>query len=1457
MPIVQINHTAPHSMCDDPIDHHHVSQPHALDDIAVSQSSPQTSPSLDVRLGHSDATHAVQDPSNSPNDRGHDILCSRPTSGNEHGYGTASAAGAAGSSSGPTFSTSSHSHHRLPHPRDVLNQRHHHGHTLTGHNAPSSSAAGRRAVLDHHHHAGHNIGHGILRRHPHPRSPSQQHPLTHSRLHVHMQSGMHLRILGHGHRHPAAPVSSNGPQGHGQPRRLSMPPSFHSRARQGGRLGDGAVQSQEGTEYLDNVRGRFSSLPGVHPPPPRFSHGGVYRNHAHGSFDFSRHSLHTIESCSAEGDASVGDGEHGDTSAPPKSLSPTPSSSPPPVPPDSPPGRAKTSTSVAHFGPELRTELRTMYHEDFPAGHSVEQDETVQQALPGLLCHPVVSAGSGCGGAVSGPPPVIAGELPGPGSGNNSVAPRRSGSGPTPSANVSGAPSSSPVPGSGSVPGHPARSHLPQAQSLAPAPPTAPPPAHVSVSAPTPVRKRRDSLTPAPISPRERDTTPTMTMASLRPRVPLLPPNTLYHRFNQLTHETLEGEGSCLALKDVVALTRQDADIKARVKAWKESSGDVPEGFSVLGSSLEEVLLYASKPVEIGEHTHDLPILVVACVEELNRTGIYQPLLFRALPSRSQHTLLLSVYDSSVDFGLHFTPRGQAMPGLCALLASFASALPEPLLPRAVYGPLWERAVTPSVYEAERKAAEEEDEERGRPQPRRPYSFPMMPKQITAQSSPERERIRAEKERKGRALREAAEREQVRIAQVLLRMAPRGQASLLAYLCGFFAQVEFAPENGMSFEDVARIFAVPMLGGGKKGPNEAGSARGFANGGEVTGTHGGENGDLQADASQGMTSREQSEYMLVWLLERWSRISDGLFDETCGLDPSLSGPSPSSSLEGSGLKGKVGQKIRPKSGDFVTGTKIIKGREELVANHIRKPSDHDLRLARACGYELELTRDTFEDIEPPASAARASLLQGLPQKHNQPPAPTYDQVSGPTRRSLPSGSLPASRRPSIPDLGQRARRPSFPEECQALRPSFTPGMRCGCPWHQQHPPSPMSVCPSPNLGYGPPPPLYANWYPHPSEPNMDMPPPPDPIPPPPQTSYFMRRDFVAPYPFRPPMRPDGALSSPMDVDVTPLPVKVDVARPLTNVDPNNPLGLEVEHDRDGAGSPAAVALAGTDHRLQFSPSDSEPQQYPSQSPRARREKRGMDRSTHSDTEESGGRRTKPYARSPHVKNASLSTSNPFASGFDTQDSLHSHGRESRSSRGAGFKVSSSGSSNGIPTTGASGRKSVRALSLSPTPYVHVDVPHSAATTSFSSLALNSPPNSPPKQPLTSPFMDVRTWLQDQSSPPSSASTSSSYVLTKPEEHQDGGSDAPSATSSSPAVAGSANLLVEAHVRIEQLERALARVSSGEGDGFKGRNKSEWDDTERLRVELQIVKAERDKAQGVVREMQRVVAVDTA
>jgi hypothetical protein len=43
----------------------------------------------------------------------------------------------------------------------------------------------------------------------------------------------------------------------------------------------------------------------------------------------------------------------------------------------------------------------------------------------------------------------------------------------------------------------------------------------------------------------------------------------------------------------------------------------------VIGAPLRDVLIHASTTITIGEHQHDVPTLVVACVEELTRTGTF------------------------------------------------------------------------------------------------------------------------------------------------------------------------------------------------------------------------------------------------------------------------------------------------------------------------------------------------------------------------------------------------------------------------------------------------------------------------------------------------------------------------------------------------------------------------------------------------------------------------------------------------------------------------------------------------------------------------------------------------------------------------------------------------------------------------------------------------------------------
>ena len=103
-----------------------------------------------------------------------------------------------------------------------------------------------------------------------------------------------------------------------------------------------------------------------------------------------------------------------------------------------------------------------------------------------------------------------------------------------------------------------------------------------------------------------------------------------------------------------------------------------------IGAPLEDVPLYASTTIVIGDYHYHLPIVVVACIEELTKTGecpscswsrlvsykypgIYRSGLFRALPSRDRHLQLIDLFDTSPDFGAHFKMRGQAMPDVCAL----------------------------------------------------------------------------------------------------------------------------------------------------------------------------------------------------------------------------------------------------------------------------------------------------------------------------------------------------------------------------------------------------------------------------------------------------------------------------------------------------------------------------------------------------------------------------------------------------------------------------------------------------------------------------------------------------------------------------------------------------------------------------------------------------------------------
>lgn len=169
------------------------------------------------------------------------------------------------------------------------------------------------------------------------------------------------------------------------------------------------------------------------------------------------------------------------------------------------------------------------------------------------------------------------------------------------------------------------------------------------------------------------------------------------------------------------------------------------------------------------------------------------------------------------------------MPDICALLKTYLDELPEPLLDEALVTVLHRLCVMPSLLH---ESAEAYDQS--------------CPAGHRTSSPPPHVQTHA---RTGSAssfalpatllmTRSATESTQIRIAQHVLRLAPPPLCALFAYLLAFFTQLPLSPDNGITFEDVSRMFGRALAGG------------------EAVTRHA----------------------VLMWLLERWFAIQDGLFD---------------------------------------------------------------------------------------------------------------------------------------------------------------------------------------------------------------------------------------------------------------------------------------------------------------------------------------------------------------------------------------------------------------------------------------------------------------------------------------------------------------------------------------------------------------------------------------------------
>ncbi len=285
-------------------------------------------------------------------------------------------------------------------------------------------------------------------------------------------------------------------------------------------------------------------------------------------------------------------------------------------------------------------------------------------------------------------------------------------------------------------------------------------------------------------------------------------------------------------------------------------------------------------------------------------SGIYQPNLFRTLPNRPRLLELVSIFDSEEQppgsiirsrhspspslspakgFGAATSLHLESTPDICALLTSYLSAVPEPILPSHLFEPMWMMCGI---------------EDGPEPEPRSP----------PASSSGSFVPTRLSTVPLARSYTPSSEATYILVAQLLLHLLPSAHFSLLVYLLAFFSQVALVrEENGVGVEDLSRMFGARIFGHG---------------GGDLSNKP-----DSKSIKARGKEKEKdgKGEAMMVWFLRRWGPLSETLFDivENIRLGvphqtkPNILGRSTMASAACSTVEDKVGYQVEEEKGQEV------------------------------------------------------------------------------------------------------------------------------------------------------------------------------------------------------------------------------------------------------------------------------------------------------------------------------------------------------------------------------------------------------------------------------------------------------------------------------------------------------------------------------------------------------------
>ena len=213
---------------------------------------------------------------------------------------------------------------------------------------------------------------------------------------------------------------------------------------------------------------------------------------------------------------------------------------------------------------------------------------------------------------------------------------------------------------------------------------------------------------------------------------------------------------------------------------------------------------------------------------------MYEPGLFKDFPNppdRQNCKKLVAEYNRGPMWGDHYALEKESVPDICFLLITFLAALNEPLIDPTIAPPFFRWVVEPSCkrdHEAREKIAKQMMEELED----RTYRGTNI---HVSSDDVEIPWTKADLQRLA-----VLEKPQIAIAVILLKLLPLAHFSLLIYLLRFFTELTVYPGNGMSIKESVRLWADQLIGG--------------------------------KDGSR----------ILEWLLTRWDRLSEALFEDSRG-----------------------------------------------------------------------------------------------------------------------------------------------------------------------------------------------------------------------------------------------------------------------------------------------------------------------------------------------------------------------------------------------------------------------------------------------------------------------------------------------------------------------------------------------------------------------------------------------